>query len=163
MHLASYFTQTLGGRLLLTTLFSMLPVVELRGGVPFGVALELPIRAALAAAVVGSMLPVPFVILFIRRIFKWIRIHIPKLGGLVDRVEGRAYARLDDRRLLRWKAWGLLLFVAIPLPGTGTWTGALIAALMDLRIKKAVPVIFIGDVIAGLIMSALTYGATVIL
>ena len=155
--------ETVGGEFLLTMLISMVPVVELRGGVPAGVAMGLPIRAALAAGILGNILPVPFVILFSRRIFRWIRVHIPRLSCFVDRLEARAYAKMNNKNLLRWQAWGLLLFVAIPLPGTGAWTGSLIATLMDLRLKNAVPVILIGTVIAGLIMTALTYGATVIL
>ena len=155
--------ETVGGEFLLTMLISMVPVVELRGGVPAGVAMGLPIRAALVAGILGNTLPVPFVILFSRRIFRWIRVHIPRLSGFVDRLESRAYAKMNSKNLLRWEAWGLLLFVAIPLPGTGAWTGSLIATLMDLRVKNAMPIIFIGTVIAGLIMTALTYGATVIL
>lgn len=161
--LITVFHKTVGGEFLLTMLISMVPVVELRGGVPAGVAMGLSIPAALAAGVLGNLIPVPFVILFSRRIFRWIRVHIPRLGGLVDRLEARAYAKMDNKNLLRWQAWGLLMFVAIPLPGTGAWTGSLIATLMDLRLKNAVPVIFLGTVIAGLIMTALTYGATVIL
>ena len=154
---------TAAGKFLLTMLISMVPVAELRVGLPAGVAMGLPIPAALLAGVLGNMVPVPFVILFIRRIFKWIRVHLPKLGGLIDRIEGRAYAKLGSRALVRYQAWGLLLFVAVPLPGTGAWTGALIAALMDLRLKNAVPVIFLGVVVAGLIVTALTYGVTSIL
>jgi len=161
--LITAFHETVGGEFLLTMLISMAPVVELRGGVPAGVAMGLPIRTALLAGVLGNMIPVPFVILFSRRVFRWVRVHIPKLSGVIDRLEARAYAKMDNKSLLRWQAWGLLMFVAIPLPGTGAWTGSLIAALMDLRLKNAVPVIFLGTVIAGLIMTALTYGATVIL
>ena len=161
--LSLWLHNTAAGEFLLTMLISMVPVVELRGGVPAGVAMGLPIPTALLAGVIGNMLPVPFVILFIRRIFKWIRVHIPKLGGMIDRLEQRAYRKMSNQNLVRWQAWGLLMFVAIPLPGTGAWTGALIAALMDLRLKNAVPVIFIGVLIAGLIMTALTYGATAIL
>ena len=161
--LITAFHETVGGEFLLTMLISMAPVVELRGGVPAGVAMGLPIRTALLAGVLGNMIPVPFVILFSRRVFRWVRVHIPKLSGVIDRLEARAYAKMDNKSLLRWQAWGLLMFVAIPLPGTGAWTGSLIAALMDLRLKNAVPVIFLGTVIAGLIMTALTYGATMIL
>ena len=151
------------GEFLLTMLLSMAPVAELRVGIPAGVAMGLPIPAALLAAVIGNMIPVPFVILFIRRVFRWVRVHIPKLGGFVDRIEARAYAKISSKRLVRWQSWGLLLFVAIPLPGTGAWTGALIAALMDLRLKNALPVIFTGVLIAGCIMTALTYGVSKIL
>ena len=161
--LSYWFHHTAAGEFLLTALISMIPVAELRVGVPAGVAMGLPIPMALLAGVLGNMLPVPFVILFIRRIFKWIRVHIPKLGGLVDRLEARAYAKIEHGSLVRRQIWGLLLFVAIPLPGTGAWTGSLIAALMDLRLKNAVPVIFLGVVIAGAITTALTYGVTALL
>lgn len=155
--------ETAAGKFLLTMLISMIPVIELRGGVPAGVAMGLPVPAALAAGVLGNMFPVPLVILFIRRIFKWIRAHDAKLGRVVDRIEDRAYAKMQNKTLVRYEAWGLLLFVAIPLPGTGAWTGSLIAALMDLRLKNAVPVIFTGVVIAGLIMTAITYGVTAVI
>lgn len=148
------------GEFLLTMLISMAPVVELRGGVPAGVAMGLPIHTALAAAVLGNMIPVPFVILFARRIFSWLRQHIPRLSGMVDRIENRAYAKIRNQSIVRYQVWGLLLLVAIPLPGTGAWTGSLVAALMDLRLKNAVPVIFAGVVIAGVIITVLTYGVT---
>lgn len=161
--ISQWLHSTPAGEFLLTMLISMVPVVELRGGIPAGVAMGLPIPTALLAAVLGNMLPVPFVILFIRKIFKWVRVHIPRLGSFVDRIEARAYAKMRNERLVRWEAWGLLLFVAIPLPGTGAWTGSLIAALMDLRLKNAVPVIFVGVVLAGLVITALTYGVTAVL
>ncbi len=154
---------TAAGEFLLTMLISMIPVLELRAGVPAGVAMGLSPGMALLAGVIGNMLPVPIVIRFIRKAFRWVRLHIPKLGGFVDRMESRAYRKIESRNLVRYEAWGLLLFVAIPLPGTGAWTGSLIAALMDLRLKNAVPVIFLGVVIAGLIMTALTYGVSSIL
>ena len=152
---------TAAGRMLLTALISMLPVVELRGGVPAGVAMGLPIPAAFCAALAGNLLPVPFLILFVRRVFKWIRLHIPRLGSFVTKLEQRAYAK--SRRIVRYETLGLFLFVAIPLPGTGAWTGSLIAAVLDLRLKKAVPVIVCGVVVAGCIMTVLTYGVTLLL
>lgn len=154
---------TAAGKFLLTALISMLPVVELRGGLPAGVAMGLPIPTAFLASLLGNMLPVPLIILFVRRVFKWIRVHIPRLGSLVTRIEQRAYAKADSESIIKYQAWGLLIFVAIPLPGTGAWTGALIAALLDMRLKKAVPVIFCGVVIAGLIITLLTYGVTQLL
>ncbi len=152
--------ETAAGEALLTMLISMLPVVELRGGLPAGVAMGLPIPAAFFASLIGNMIPVPFVILFARPLFKWIRVHIPKLGGLVSRLENRAKAKSAD--ILRYQTWGLLIFVAIPLPGTGAWTGALIAAVLDMRLKRAVPVIFLGVVIAGSIITLLTHGVTLL-
>ena len=149
------------GKLLLTFFISMLPVIELRGGLPAGVAMGLPIPEAFVAALLGNMLPVPFAILFVRPLFRWVRVHIPALGSFVTRLEKRAYAK--SKNVKKYETWGLLLFVAIPLPGTGAWTGALIASILNMRIKRAVPVIFLGVVIAGLIMTALTYGAVTVL
>ena len=123
------------GKFLATVLISMLPVIELRGGLPAGVAMGLPLREAFFAALLGNLLPVPFIILFARRGFAWVRVHIPRLGRWVDRIEQKAWSKSD--KVVRYQAWGLLLFVAVPLPGTGAWTGALIAALLDLRLKLA--------------------------
>ena len=146
---------------LMTFAVSMLPIVELRGGLPAGVAMGLPIPVAFAAAFVGKMIPVPFIILFIRKIFVFIRRYLPKLAHIIDRIEAKGLAK--SKRVLDYQTWGLLLFVAIPLPGTGAWTGSLIAAMLDMRLKRAVPVITLGVVIAGCIITALTYGVTIIL
>lgn len=152
--------ETAAGEALLTMLISMLPVVELRGGLPAGVAMGLPIPVAFAASLVGNMIPVPFIILFVRPLFRWVRVHIPRLGGFVARLESRAKEKSVD--VSRYQTWGLLIFVAIPLPGTGAWTGALIAAVLNMRLKRAVPVIFAGVVIAGCIITVLTYGVTLL-
>ncbi len=159
--ISAWLHGTAAGEFLLTFLISMLPVVELRGGLPAGVAMGLPIPTAFLAAFLGNMLPVPFIILFIRRIFKWIRVHIPRLGHMVDRLEQKAYSKSD--KVVQYETWGLLILVAIPLPGTGAWTGALIAALLDLRLKRAIPVITLGVLIAGCLITALTYGITLVL
>lgn len=158
--LTLWLHETEAGKILLTMLISMLPVVELRGGLPAGVAMGLPIPTAYIAALVGNMLPVPFIILFIRPLFQWLRVHVPKLGGFASQLEQRAQEKSVD--VARFQLWGLLIFVAIPLPGTGAWTGALIAAVMDMRLRRAVPAIFAGVVIAGLIITVLTYGVTLL-
>lgn len=149
------------GKLLLTFFISLLPVVELRGGLPAGVAMGLPIPLAFLASLIGNLLPVPFIILFARPLFQWIRTHIPALGKLVNKLESRAHAK--SVKALRYEAWGLLLFVAVPLPGTGAWTGALIASVLNMRLKRAVPIIFLGVVIAGVIITALTWGVSALL
>lgn len=119
--LSLWLHETPLGETLLTMLISMLPVVELRGGLPAGVAMGLPIPVAFIASLVGNMIPVPFIILFVRPLFQWVRIHIPKLEGFISHLEARAEAKSAD--VLRYQTWGLLIFVAIPLPGTGAWTG----------------------------------------
>lgn len=141
---------------LITFLVSMIPVIELRGAVPIGVGLGLPVWEALLISIVGNMVPVPFIVLFIRRIFLWIRRHMPKLEGLVTRLEQKAEKHRGN--VTNRKFWGLFVLVAIPLPGTGAWTGALVAALMDLRLKRSVPAIFLGVVTAGILVTGITYG-----
>ncbi len=155
-----WFHRTLAGKILLTMFSSMLPVLELRGGVPIGVAMGLPIPVAFLAALVGNMIPVPFILLFARQILKWVKKSFPRLRSLVEKIEQRTWAK--SKNVLKYQAWGLLLFVAIPLPGTGAWTGSLIAAFLDMRLKKAVPLIFLGVIIAGIITTAVTYGVTLL-
>lgn len=108
----------------------MVPVVELRGGLPFGRGLGLPYWAAYLSAVVGNILPAPFIVVYIRRIFQWMRRRLPRLDHLVDRLEAKAH--LKGRKVTKYKYLGLMLFVAMPLPGTGAWTGALAAAFLDM-------------------------------
>lgn len=151
-----WLTQNPVGEFCFTMLVSMVPVVELRGGIPFGVARGLPVWAAYLAAVIGNILPVPFILVYIRRIFQWMRRHIPRLNALVDRLERKAH--LKGRTVSKYKYLGLLLFVAIPLPGTGAWTGALAAAFLDMPLRKALPSIFAGILIAGVAISILTFG-----
>ena len=151
---------TFFGNLLLTFCVAMVPVLELRGAIPFGVARGLTIWEAIGAAVLGNLLPVPFIILFIRNIFAWMRRRLPRLDGLVTGLENRAESKKDTVR--RYAFWGLVILVAIPLPGTGAWTGALVAALMDIRLKKAFPAIAVGVAIAAVIVSVITYGARMV-
>ncbi|WP_295618154.1 small multi-drug export protein [uncultured Intestinimonas sp.] len=158
MELIEWMTDTQAGALLSTILVSMVPVLELRFGIPWGVAMGLPHWAAFLAAVVGNMIPIPFIIVYIRRIFKWMRRHMPRLDRLVDRLEARAH--LKGRTVSKYKYLGLMIFVAIPLPGTGGWTGALIAAFLDMRLRSALPSIFGGVLIAGFLITGLTYGFT---
>lgn len=151
---------SLSGKLFMTFLISMVPVLELRGAIPIGVAHGLDYRAAIAVSIVGNLVPVPFIVLFIRKIFAWLRTKSERLNAFVTRMEQRALKKSDTVRRARF--WGLFLFVAIPLPGTGAWTGALIAAVLNMRLKRAVPVIFLGVVIAGCIITLLTHGVTLL-
>ena len=130
--------------------------MELRGGIPFGVAAGLPVWAAFLAAVIGNLIPVPFIIVYIRRIFQWMRRHMPRLNSLVDKLERKAH--LKGQRVSKYKYLGLMLFVAIPLPGTGAWTGSLAAAFLDMPLRKAIPSVIVGVLIAGMAISILSYG-----
>ncbi len=146
--------------ILLTFLVAMVPVVELRGAIPFGVVRGLNLWTAIIASMLGNLIPVPFIILFIRKIFAWMRAHMPKLDGLVLRMEKKA--EKNRAAVEKYAFWGLVILVAIPLPGTGAWTGALVAAMMEMRLKRAFPAIAIGVAIAGVIVSVITYGAQAI-
>ncbi|MBS6215796.1 MAG: small multi-drug export protein [Clostridiales bacterium] len=151
----SWLTGNQAGELVFTMLVSMLPIIELRGGIPFGVALGLNPWAAFAASVVGNLLPLPFIVVYIRRIFLWMRRHMPRLNALVDKMEKKAH--LKGRKVTRYKYLGLMIFVAIPLPGTGGWTGALVAAFLNMPLRKAMPAMAGGVVIAGFLVTFLTY------
>ncbi len=156
MDLMQWLTGTQGGEFVWTILVSMIPVVELRGGIPFGVAAGLPVWAAYLAAVLGNLIPVPFIIVYIRRIFQWLRRRFPRLNRMVDRLEAKAH--LKGEKVSRYKYLGLAVFVAIPLPGTGAWTGSLAAAFLDMPLRRAIPSVVAGVLIAGFAISALTYG-----
>lgn len=151
-----WMTATVAGKFVTTFFISMLPIVELRAGLPYGIALGLDYPLALTAALVGNMIPVPFIVVYIRRIFVWLRAHFEKMDSFITKLEKKAHLKGETVR--KYGPLGLLIFVAIPLPGTGAWTGALIAALLDMRLKSAVPSIFLGVCIAATIMTLLTFG-----
>ena len=156
MELMEWLTETMAGEFLLTVLVSMVPVIELRGGIPFGVAAGLPVWMAFVAAVIGNIIPAPFIIMFIKRIFSWMRRRLPRLNHIVDKLEKKAH--LKGATVTKYKYLGLAIFVAIPLPGTGAWTGSLVAAFLDMRLRKAMPAVILGVVVAGFLISVLTYG-----
>ena len=155
MELFQWLTGTTFGKCVFTMLVSMIPIIELRGGLPFGVALGLPYYLAFPAAVIGNIIPTPFIIVYIRKIFMLMRKYMPRLNGLVDKLERKAH--LKGKKVLKYQSIGLWLFVAIPLPGTGAWTGSLAAAFLDMRLKKAMPAVVLGVLTAGCIMLALTH------
>ncbi len=155
MELLEFLTDTTLGKCLFTMLVSMVPIIELRGGIPFGVALGLPYHLAFPFAVIGNVLPAPFIIVYIRRIFLLMRRYMPRLNGMVDKLEAKAH--LKGQTVSKYKYIGLWIFVAIPLPGTGAWTGSLAAAFLDMRLRKAFPAVLMGVITAGCIMLALTH------
>lgn len=136
-------------------LCSMVPILELRGAIPLGVGLDLPFYINYVICVIGNMIPVPFILLFIRNILHWMQ-KIPKLNKIAAWIENKA--EKNKAKVLRYATFGLYVFVALPLPGTGAWTGALVAAMLDMRMKKALPAIFLGVMTAGVIMSLASYG-----
>ena len=140
----------------LTLLMSAVPIVELRGGIPYGFAQGLPWWQVYPAAVVGNMLPVPFIILGVRQVFAWLRKISPRFEGMVSRLEAKA----DKKAAVvqKYEMLGLCILVAIPLPGTGAWTGALVAAMLRMRLKNALPVILLGVLIAGALVTLASMG-----
>ncbi len=145
----------------MTFLISMVPVIELRGAIPIGVGAGLNLWLAIAVSIVGNLVPVPFIIIFIKKIFAWLRTKSEKLNGLVTRLEKRAENK--SVTVQKYAFWGLFILVAIPLPGTGAWTGALVAAMLEMPLKKAFPAILLGVLGAGVIVSFVTYGAGALL
>ena len=134
---------------------SMLPIAELRAAIPVGAAFGLPWGLNYLICVVGNMLPVPFILLFIRKILQWMKTK-KRLAPIAVWVEQKA--QKNSRKVQQYAALGLILFVGIPIPGTGAWTGALIAAMLDMRFKYALPAIAVGVLIAGFIMAGVSYG-----
>ena len=140
---------------------SMVPILELRAGLPAGVAAGLNPWQAMLVAVAGNILPVPFALLFLRKILRTLRRTSSRLNRIIARYEQKTLTKAEKVR--KYEALGLLLFVAVPLPGTGAWTGAVIASILEIRLKTAVPMILLGLLIAGVIVTSITYGASMVL
>ena len=145
---------------IITLLMAMVPVVELRGAIPWGVTQGLGITESFIIAVIGNLIPIPFLVVFTRKVFAWLRTKSSWLNTVVSKLEAKADKNKEV--VMKYEFWGLVLLVAIPLPGTGAWTGALVAAMMNMQLKRAMPAIILGVIIAGVIVTTLTYGAGVI-
>ncbi len=140
---------------LIVFIISLFPILELRGGLIAARLLEMEALKAFFYCFIGNMLPIPFILLFIRKIFDWMRTW-KHMGKVIEKMEKKA----DKHRptIEKYGVWGLLILVAVPLPGTGGWTGALVASIMDIRIRRALPVIALGVFIAGLIVGGISFG-----
>ncbi len=148
----------LGGKIsseLVAFIVSLLPVLELRGGLVAAKLMDIDFFKAFAICYIGNILPVPFILLFIRKIFNLLKRN-RKIEEIIEKFEARSLRKAD--KVKKYRLWGLFIFVAIPLPGTGAWTGALVADLLDIRIKHSLPVIALGVLVAGFIVSCLSYG-----
>ena len=156
----SFLFTTLWGKIITTFFISMVPVIELRGAIPYATGMGLSPWIAIPVAMIGNLVPIPFIIIFIKRIFAWMRSVSPKLNKVVDKMEAKA--EKNKAKVLKYAFWGLALFVAIPLPGTGAWTGALVAAMLDMPLKKAFPSVVIGVLGAGFLVAFISYGAAAI-
>lgn len=159
-HLVTWLVTHLGsaaGKKLTIFIISMIPILELRGGLLAAspALLDVPILTAIPICVIGNIIPVPFILLFITPIFYRLK-KTKRFAPLVEKLENKAMSKSD--RIERYEFWGLVLFVGIPLPGTGAWTGSLIAAMLDIPFRKALTAVLIGICIATVIMSAVSYG-----
>ena len=153
--IALWFAGTLGKYIsseLAVFIVSLVPILECRGGLIASALLKVDIRYAVPLCVLGNILPIPFILLFIKRIFKKFNFFRP----LIEKLENRAMNK--SKNMSNGEFLGLLLFVGIPLPGTGAWTGSLVAALLDMDFKKAITAIFLGILLATLIVGSLSYG-----
>ena len=133
----------------------MVPILELRGGLLLASILKIPMVQASIICIIGNILPIPFILLFIRQIFKWLK-KTKLFRPLIEKLEKRAMGKSD--KIKRFEFWGLVFFVGVPLPGTGGWTGALIASLLEVDLKKSVPAILLGICMATVIMLIVSYG-----
>ena len=144
---------------LLTFFISMLPIVELRGAIPFAATIntspEITFIEALPIAVLGNILPVPFIIVFFKFFFKLFR-NVKLIGPIFQKVHNKAVKHAD--KIQKYAYLGLFIFVAIPCPGTGAWTGAVLASVLEMRLRRAFPIIALGVIASGLIMGIISYG-----
>lgn len=156
--IAQYFVDNFSDVLsaeLIAFIVSLLPVLELRGGLIVAKLLEISFIKAFIICFIGNLLPIPFILLFIRKIFSILK-RVECIKKLIDRIEAKSIRKADNVK--KYRLWGLFIFVAIPLPGTGAWTGALIADLLDIRMKHSFPAIASGVFVAGIIISVFSYG-----
>lgn len=153
-----WFTATLSdyiSREAVIFIISMMPILELRGGLLAAKLLGVGILQAIPICVLGNIIPIPFILLFIKKILQWMK-GVKAFAPVALWLEKKAMGKSD--KIKKYEFWGLVLFVGIPLPGTGGWTGSLIAALLDVDIKKASLAILLGIAIATVIMSFVSYG-----
>ena len=158
--LINWFVTNLGGKVgkeLILFIISMVPIMELRGGLlAAGPAfLNIPMWRAIPVGIIGNLLPIPFILLLITKIFDWMK-GTKRLKPVVEKLEKKAMSQ--SANIEKYEFWGLVAFVGITLPGTGAWTGALIAALLGIRFRKAFPAIVIGVCLAACIMTIISYG-----
>lgn len=155
-----WLTAALGGKIsgeLIIFVISMIPILELRGGLLAAspALLNVPILRAIPICIIGNILPIPFILLLIEKVLDWME-HVPGLNRIALWIRNKADKHKGQ--VESYGFWGLTLFVGIPLPGTGAWTGALVASLLHMKIRKSFPAILLGIAIATVIMSLLSYG-----
>ena len=156
--LITWFTTNLNGvvsKEMIVFIISMVPILELRGGLVAASLLKIPLFQAVGLCIAGNIIPVPFILAFITPIFNWMK-KTRWLKPKIEKLEAKSMGKSEQ--IQKYEFIGLMLFVGIPLPGTGAWTGALVAALLDIRMRHALPAIFLGVAIAGALVTAVTMG-----
>lgn len=143
------------GKELIVFIISLMPILELRGGLIAAALLEMKVIPAFIVSFIGNIIPIPFILWFITPIFDWLK-KTKMFSGIVNKIETKAISKKDQ--IEKFQYIGLLLFVGIPLPGTGAWTGCLIAALLNMNKKKSLIYSILGVLLAGVIMLAVSYG-----
>ena len=156
--LVTWFMENLSGRIsreMIVFVISMVPILELRGGLLAASVLNIDIVRAIFYCVIGNIIPVPFILLLITPLLNRLK-KTKTFRPMVEKLEKRAMGKSE--LIEKYEFWGLVLFVGIPLPGTGAWTGSLIASLLGIKFKKAFPAVLVGIVLATVIMSIVSYG-----
>lgn len=145
------------GKHLCVLICSMIPIIELRGAIPLGAALDLPFWVNFPLSVIGNLIPVPIILLCIKAVLNWM---VKCKVKFFNKIAGWLFNKAEKNRpkVEKYGFWGLFLFVAIPLPGTGAWTGSLVAAVIDMKFGKAFLSVALGVMTAGIIMSLISYG-----
>lgn len=141
-------------------ILAMMPIGELRASMIFAAAAGLEWHIALPLSIVFNLVPIPFVILLLRPVLEWVK-EIRWIGKYASAFHKKILEK--SKKVEKYEKYGLFAFVAIPLPGTGAWTGAAIAALLDMRLKRAIPPIVLGVLTAGIIMTVVGYGASALI
>ena len=155
--LAAWFVENLSGffsREVIVAIVSMLPILELRGGIIAGFAMGMEWLPTFIIAYIANLIPIPFILLFIRKIFAWMK-QVRWLKKWIEKLENKT--RKKGARIQKGWLIGLIIFVGIPLPGTGAWTGAIISAILDLPKRKAIPAVFLGLIMSASIMGIISY------
>ena len=155
--LINWFSSTLSfmPKELVVFIISMIPILELRGGLIAASLLGIGMVKAVFLCIVGNIIPIPFILFFITPIFNWMK-KTKLFRPMVEKLEKKSMAKSDQ--IQKYEFWGLALFVGVPLPGTGAWTGALIASLLGIKTKKASLAILLGLMMATIIMTFISYG-----
>lgn len=155
--LIAWFTTNLNGIVsseIIVFIISMVPILELRGGLVAAALLKIPIMKAVILCVIGNIIPVPFILAFITPIFNALK-RTKRIRPLIEKLEAKSMGKSES--IQKYEFIGLLLFVGVPLPGTGAWTGSLIASMLGIKFKKAFPAIVGGILMATVIMCIISY------